>query len=38
MLKPSGFLSANPAMDLPRDAEASTAASCCAPAPNSCCE
>lgn len=38
MLKPSGFLSANPAMDLPRDTEASTAASCCAPAPNSCCE
>ena len=38
MLKPSGFLSANPAMDLPRDTEGSTTASCCAPAPSSCCE
>jgi primary-amine oxidase len=38
MLKPSGFLSANPAMDLPKDTEGSTAAACCAPAPSSCCE
>ena len=38
MLKPSGFLSANPAMDLPRDTEGKAATSCCAPAPSSCCE
>ena len=29
MLKPSGFLAANPAMDLPRDTEGSAAQSCC---------
>ena len=29
MLKPSGFLSANPAMDLPRDSEGTAATSCC---------
>jgi primary-amine oxidase len=29
MLKPSGFLSANPAMDLPRATEGSAPASCC---------
>ena len=29
MLKPNGFLSANPAMDLPRDTEGKAASSCC---------
>jgi len=29
MLKPSGFLAANPALDLPRDTEGSAPQSCC---------
>jgi primary-amine oxidase len=38
MLKPNGFLAANPAMDLPRDSEGGQGGSCCSSAPSSCCD